>query len=239
MMDTKDLPTDEAVIEVSLVQDQALDILCNVRRRHAIRLLLANEQMSLTDLVDRVAAAEKNEDVAEISRNERKSVYASLHQYHLPRLEDAGWVIFDRSKGTVKLADECRLFQPHSALASATDASGACGDQGDSRNGSPSPEESDTVSDDEPASNSPDADEVSGDRLRTRETDGSYQAWVPYYASLCCGCWILAVADILDLVAYELITTSQWIFVFLLAFSLLILLHFQNDKASRNGTAPT
>lgn len=59
--------------------------------------------MSLRDLSEVIAAEETGEDPA--PRNVRQSVYVSLHQTHLPKLDDHDVVDYDTDSKVVTLAD--------------------------------------------------------------------------------------------------------------------------------------
>ncbi|WP_435066171.1 DUF7344 domain-containing protein [Halobaculum sp. EA56] len=87
-----------------LSRDEIFDLISNSRRRYAIQYCKqADGKVSLSDLAEHVAALEHEKDVSEISSSERKAVYTSLQQTHLPRLDRAGVVEFEN--GTVELTD--------------------------------------------------------------------------------------------------------------------------------------
>jgi hypothetical protein len=78
------------------------DILRNDRRRRVIKQLQSQlEPVSLRDLSERIAASEAGESPA--PRNVRESVYNSLHQTHLPKLDDMGIIDYDTDRKTVAL----------------------------------------------------------------------------------------------------------------------------------------
>lgn len=80
------------------------DILRNSRRRRVLNSLYHDDgSMSLRDLSEVIAAEETGEDPA--PRNVRQSVYVSLHQTHLPKLDDHDVVDYDTDSKTVTLAD--------------------------------------------------------------------------------------------------------------------------------------
>ena len=84
----------------SISLDELFDILSNSRRRHVVEFL--DEQggeTSFRELTDAVALRETGDPV---SYDERKRVYVSLRQSHLPRLAEAGVVEYDRDRGTVE-----------------------------------------------------------------------------------------------------------------------------------------
>jgi hypothetical protein len=81
-------------------------MLSNQRRRCVLYYLNRNpEPVTLRDLAERIAAWENDVEVADLDYKQRKRVYTSLHQTHLPKLDEAGIVDYDRSEGTITLAD--------------------------------------------------------------------------------------------------------------------------------------
>jgi hypothetical protein len=80
------------------------DILRNDRRRLAIKCLREQEgTLSVRDLSEEVATRETGESPA--PRDKRRSVYVSLHQTHLPKLDDLGIVEYDTDEKAVHLRD--------------------------------------------------------------------------------------------------------------------------------------
>ncbi|UTF52003.1 DUF7344 domain-containing protein [Natronosalvus rutilus] len=83
------------------------DILRNSRRRHVIRHLEARlTPVTLRELSERIAELETGESPA--PRNVRESVYNSLHQTHLPKLDALGVIEYDDDRKTVELRDSAR-----------------------------------------------------------------------------------------------------------------------------------
>lgn len=94
-----DAPMDEA---------EYYDLLTNGRRRACIAHLLSTDgAVSVSDLVDSVAAAEADGDVGQ---QHRKSIYVSLRQTHLPRLAEHDVVDFDTDRNVVEAAAALDLF---------------------------------------------------------------------------------------------------------------------------------
>lgn len=80
------------------------DILRNDRRRLAIKCLRENgETLSVRDLSEAVAARETGESPP--PRDKRRSVYVSLHQTHLPKLDELGILEYDTDNKRVLLQD--------------------------------------------------------------------------------------------------------------------------------------
>ncbi|MFC6976850.1 ArsR family transcriptional regulator [Halomicroarcula sp. GCM10025709] len=96
-------PDSPAEADPGIAPETAFDILRNSRRRLAIVYLLETEggAVSLGDLAEHVAAIENGVSREELSSAQRKRVYVSLYQSHLPRMEEAGIVRFDQDRGLV------------------------------------------------------------------------------------------------------------------------------------------
>ncbi|SFL25431.1 hypothetical protein SAMN04487950_3065 [Halogranum rubrum] len=88
----------------SLERTEIHDILRNDRRRRVLKSLREHgEPLSVRELSERLATAETGEDPA--PRNVRQSVYVSLHQTHLPKLEELGVIDYDTETKEVALAE--------------------------------------------------------------------------------------------------------------------------------------
>ncbi len=78
------------------------DVLSNERRQMTIELLRQQESsMTARELSEQIAEQETGESPP--PRNIRQSAYVSLHQTHLPKLDDLGIVDYDQSAKTVEL----------------------------------------------------------------------------------------------------------------------------------------
>jgi len=89
----------------TLSRDEAFHLLSNARRRYVVRSLSGREgPVELTRLAAELAARENGKDIEEIEAQERKRVYVSLFQTHVPRLEEAGIVEYEPDGGTVRIA---------------------------------------------------------------------------------------------------------------------------------------
>lgn len=87
--------------------DIVFDILSSPRRRFAIRLLYEKPDRirTLQQLSEYVAARENHIQVGEVTQAERKRVYVSLYQTHVPKLQEAGIVRYDHDTGHIKLTN--------------------------------------------------------------------------------------------------------------------------------------
>lgn len=82
------------------------DILSNGRRRRIIEELRNGfGEVTLRDLAETIAEIETSQSPA--PRDVRQSVYNSLHQTHLPRLDEEGIIEYDRDRKTILLTEEC------------------------------------------------------------------------------------------------------------------------------------
>jgi hypothetical protein len=83
-------------------ENEVYDILRNERRRHVLRYLRTNGDVaSIGDLADAIAETETGESPP--PSDSRQSVYVSLHQTHLPKLDNLGVIEYDREERTVSL----------------------------------------------------------------------------------------------------------------------------------------
>jgi len=91
----------------SLSETTIHSLLQNERRRYVLEYLREHEQQTcLRDVVEWIAAIEADESPS--ATNVRNSVYVSLHQTHLPTLDEAGIIDYDKSRKTIVLREESR-----------------------------------------------------------------------------------------------------------------------------------
>jgi len=89
--------------------ETVFDILSNQRRRMVLKLVKSTDaEMSIDvgTLSREIAAREKGTSLEAIDYADRKSVYTSLQQSHLPTMADAGVIAFDERAGTVEATEE-------------------------------------------------------------------------------------------------------------------------------------
>lgn len=92
-------------IEPNLTWDDSFDLLSNHRRRYALHYLEQNDkEASLGELSEQIAAWENDITIKEVSYDERKRVYTSLQQVHLPRMDDMEVIEYDDREGTVEVS---------------------------------------------------------------------------------------------------------------------------------------
>lgn len=102
----------------TLPESEIYEILSNRRRRATIQQLTAGAYpttVSLHELSEAVAAAEAG--TSPPPRALRESVYSSLHQTHLPKLEELGVVRYDRETAEVSLQPRARDVNVYMSVA--------------------------------------------------------------------------------------------------------------------------
>jgi hypothetical protein len=93
----------DSVADTTFSDGEILGLLRSQRRRHILRYLaLEHNPADFDDLVDTVAAWENEVPVDEVTTAQRKRVYASLTQTHLPKLDDAGVIDYDEDAAVVR-----------------------------------------------------------------------------------------------------------------------------------------
>lgn len=106
--------TEEVGGDVELPADTAYMILKNPRRRSVLSYLEGTGRPTTLDtLAEHIAAAENDIDVQALSSSQRKRVYIGLYQAHLPKMDDAGVVDFDKHRGNVELRPEGESLLPY------------------------------------------------------------------------------------------------------------------------------
>lgn len=101
----------------SLKQTDVHDLLRNERRQKVIEYLRASVgTTTLRELAEEIAEAETDESPP--PKNIRDSVYNSLHQTHLPKLDRYGIIDYDSDRKTICLDDEVRAVDIYMGLVS-------------------------------------------------------------------------------------------------------------------------
>jgi hypothetical protein len=100
--------------ESSLTKDDVFSLLSNRRRRLVLHHLnRRSDAASVRELSHQVAVWENDVAADELTYKQRKRVYTSLHQTHLPKLDDVGVVVYDRKRGTVSLTETAAELEPY------------------------------------------------------------------------------------------------------------------------------
>jgi len=101
-------------VESALSPDEIFKALSNCRRRHVLYYLQhVDETATIRDLSEQLAAWEYGTTTERVAPQERKRLYTALHQTHLPKMDDLGVVVYDRSRGTVRATDSVRQFDAY------------------------------------------------------------------------------------------------------------------------------
>jgi len=84
-----------------------LEVLSNRRRRFAIHALKQQDggRVSVSELTEQVASWENDKERDRLTHKERKRVRNALRQFHLPKMDDHGFVEYDARRGTISLTD--------------------------------------------------------------------------------------------------------------------------------------
>jgi len=99
--------------DAELTQNRVFELLSNARRRFIIHYLDSqNGPVELNHLVQEVAAWENDKPKSELTQKERKRMYVSLYQMHIPKLDEAGLVNYDDEAQTVELSQRATQLQP-------------------------------------------------------------------------------------------------------------------------------
>ena len=86
-----------------LSREDVFTVLAHRRRRYALHYLKdRGEPAELGELAEQVAAWENEKEPTEVAYRERKRAYSALQQSHLPVMDDAGIVEFDKERGVIE-----------------------------------------------------------------------------------------------------------------------------------------
>ncbi len=95
-------------------QAELFDVFSNARRRRTVQYLKQrNGSCDLSSLVEQVAAWENDTDPETVTRTQRRRVYISLYQTHLPMLEDHGIVDWNSEDHAIELVPGEETFEPY------------------------------------------------------------------------------------------------------------------------------
>jgi DNA-binding transcriptional ArsR family regulator len=103
------LPEPPERAETTALKDRTFETLSNPRRRQALRYLRTREDdgpVSIRELAEQIAAWENDVPPVEVTYKQRKRVYTSLYQSHLPRLHKYGFIEYDADRGTIELTPQ-------------------------------------------------------------------------------------------------------------------------------------
>ncbi|MWV64140.1 hypothetical protein GRS48_04790 [Halorubrum sp. JWXQ-INN 858] len=110
-------PSDESLDEEgpeAISTDEVFALLSNERRRSVLRHLSMNGgEVRLRELATTIAAEENDVEPVEVTYAQRKRLYTSLYQSHLPRMERSGVIEYNRNSGAITLAPGADTFDAY------------------------------------------------------------------------------------------------------------------------------
>lgn len=90
--------------ETGVSDDDIFKVLSNRRRREVVEYLHESDgTVSVGEIAEHIAVKENETSIQQLSSYERKRVYVSLYQNHLPVMDDANTVDYAESRKTVRL----------------------------------------------------------------------------------------------------------------------------------------
>ncbi|WP_254864824.1 DUF7344 domain-containing protein [Halovivax gelatinilyticus] len=102
--------------EAELTRAKLFDVFSNARRRMAVRFLTEqNGTCDLTPLVEYVAAEENDVTRDDVTRAQRRRVYISLYQTHLPMLDEHEIIEWEPEAHRIELLMDEHRFEPYLA----------------------------------------------------------------------------------------------------------------------------
>jgi hypothetical protein len=88
-----------------LTPDSVFELLSNHRRRMVLYCLrTSGGSIDMQDLAERIASMENDVPADELTSQQRKRVYVSLYQTHLPKMAEMDIIEYDKDSGVVRLA---------------------------------------------------------------------------------------------------------------------------------------
>lgn len=94
--------------QLQLSKSDIFGVLQNDRRRCVLEILRINGSQSIRSLSEEIARIESKTD--EPKSSIRKSIYVSLLQTHIPKMESLGIIAYNREQDTVELLPASRDF---------------------------------------------------------------------------------------------------------------------------------
>ena len=95
--------TDADVDPPELTKGDVFEVLRNQRRRYVLHYLKRDDRpVELGDLAQQVAAWEYETTTEEVTSAQRKRVYTTLQQTHLPKMDEVGILTFDSDHGVIE-----------------------------------------------------------------------------------------------------------------------------------------
>ncbi len=100
-------------------RDEVFTALSNRRRRNVITYLKQHgDGAKVRDIAEQLAAWENDLEIPEVTYKQRKQVYTALHQSHLPKLAEGGFIDYESNRGLVSLTEESRQLEMYLEIVS-------------------------------------------------------------------------------------------------------------------------
>jgi len=96
-----------------LSKDVIFDLLSVERRRHVIRIIDEEDEILIGNVAEHIAAIENHVKLQEINSEQRKRVYVSLYQMHLPKLAEYDVIEYDQNRGVIKEEQNLKHLLPY------------------------------------------------------------------------------------------------------------------------------
>lgn len=91
---------------------EVFQTLSNQRRRFVVHALEQEQgALELRNLSTQIAAWENDKEVQAVNSQERRRVYNSLQQVHLPQMDDDNLIEYDKRSGTIEPTDDIADLQ--------------------------------------------------------------------------------------------------------------------------------
>ncbi len=104
----------DSMSRTELSRDQVFELLKSLRRRYAVHYLRReNCTVDLADVTDHVAAWEYNTTPADLLNEQRKRVYISLYQTHIPALANAGVIDYNPETREIQPTNRIQIFDDY------------------------------------------------------------------------------------------------------------------------------
>ncbi|SER67182.1 hypothetical protein SAMN04489841_4262 [Natrinema salaciae] len=95
--------------EEQLTKGEIFEVLRNQRRRYVLQYLKQDDRpVELGDLAQQLAAWEYDTTLEGVTPAQRKRVYTTLQQTHLPKMDTTGILRFDSDRGVIEPTDRTR-----------------------------------------------------------------------------------------------------------------------------------
>ncbi|MFW5948116.1 MAG: DUF7344 domain-containing protein [Halolamina sp.] len=98
-------------------------LLANRRRRFVLYYLRtsASDDVTVRELASEIAAWENGIEEVDVTYKQRKRVYTSLYQSHLPKMHEYGVVEYEQNRGKVRLTAEGETLDAYLEVVSGND----------------------------------------------------------------------------------------------------------------------